>query len=84
MLRTLRTWPRMNLQMILTDLHAENGAVNGKVDYPLDKDDDLEGEEDDGEEEDELDDEEEEMEKLLEQQEKEEDPNFDEMISQQV
>ena len=57
--------------VVVADVHTEEGAVGGEEDYPLDNIDDDEDDEDD---------EEEEMGRLLEQQ----DPNFDEMIDKQI
>ena len=68
--------------VVVPNIHTEQGAVGGEEDYLLDNV--IEDEEEDEDEKDEEKDEEEEMEKLFEQQEKEKDPNFDEMITQQV
>ena len=61
----------------MVEVHATEGAVAGEEDYPLDDDPEDDKEEDNEE------DEEEEMEKLLEE-EKKKDPDFDQMINEQV
>ena len=65
-------------EVAFAQVHAVEGAEGGEVSYLLD--DDPEDEEDDEDEEDE----EEELERLLEEEEKKQDPNFDQMIDEQV
>ena len=63
-------------EVAVAQVHAVEGAEGGDVSYPLDDDpeDDPEDEED----------EEEELERLLDEEEKKKDPDFDEMIHEQV
>ena len=68
-------------EVAVAEVHATEGAVGGEEDYLLD-DDPEDDEEEDNEEDEE--DEEEEMEKLLEEEEKKKDPDFDQMIDEQV
>ena len=65
-------------EVAFAQVHAVEGAEGGDVSYPLDND--PEDEEDDEDEEDE----EEELERLLGEEEKKKDPDFDQMIDEQV